>query len=193
MSTLFDVVILTEQRYLNPIPDSEYIKNVLYEDGILKELLEQEGLKVTRKDWADKQFDWSNTKYVLFRSTWDYFDRFDEFKAWIQSTKSKTKAINPFSLIKWNMDKWYLNDLREKGIPIVETKFIKKGDKKSLLAQIEVTGFENAVIKPTIAGASRHLYKLDRNNISAIEPLYKSLVAQEDMMSAFSRKCFNQR
>lgn len=182
MSIQYDVVILTEQRYLNPALDTDYIRNVLYEDGLLKDLLESKGLKVTRKNWADKNFDWAGTKYVLFRSTWDYFDRFNEFQSWLASLKGKTTAINSLPLIQWNMDKWYLQDLKEKGIPIVETEFIRKGDKRTLGDLFASSDFKTAIIKPTVAGASRHLYKIDLDNLSQMQPIYKELIDNEDMM-----------
>ena len=77
----FDVVILTESRYLNPEKVNNYIQNILTEEDLLKKALEKHGLKVVRKDWADPDFDWGSTKCAIFRTTWDYFDRFEEFKA----------------------------------------------------------------------------------------------------------------
>ncbi len=76
---MYDVVILTDSRYINPIKKNWYIKQVLLEDNLLKIALEKKGLKVCKKDWADKNFNWNNTKYAIFRTTWDYFEKFNEF------------------------------------------------------------------------------------------------------------------
>ena len=112
---IFDIVILTENRYIDPDIKNWYINQVLLEDQILQEKLENIGIRVCRKDWADQTFDWSSTKYVIFRTTWDYFDRFDEFFSWINQTKEKTNFINSIDIIYWNIDKHYLRELSQKS------------------------------------------------------------------------------
>ena len=76
---LYDVIILTERRYINPDKADKYINNVLLEDQIVINALKKVGLKVTRKSWDDANFNWPTTKFALFRATWDYFDRYNEF------------------------------------------------------------------------------------------------------------------
>ena len=55
---MFDVVILTDNRYVNPTTTNWYIDQVLLEDQLLQTALEDKGLKVCKKDWADSNFDW---------------------------------------------------------------------------------------------------------------------------------------
>ncbi|SVE32442.1 uncharacterized protein METZ01_LOCUS485296, partial [marine metagenome] len=81
---MFDVVILTDNRYVNPEKTDWYIEQVLLEDKLLQTALEKQGLTVCKKDWADPNFDWATTKYAIFRTTWDYFERFDEFFSWLE-------------------------------------------------------------------------------------------------------------
>ena len=45
---LFDAVILTDARYINPAKVDWYVENVLREDEMVKEALEKRGLKVGR-------------------------------------------------------------------------------------------------------------------------------------------------
>ncbi|MEO9885466.1 MAG: hypothetical protein ABJR05_07665 [Balneola sp.] len=178
----FDVVILTESRYLNPEKVNDYIQNILTEDDLLKKALEKHGLKVTRKDWADLDFDWSSTKCAIFRTTWDYFDRFEEFKYWLEKVRDQTQFINPISIIRWNMDKWYLKDLKDKGVRVIETEYVKRGDRRTLNSIITELGWKEAILKPTIAGAARHTYKLNTENIASYETVFSQLIEKEDMM-----------
>ncbi len=182
MNREFDVVILTESRYLNPEKVNDYIQNILDEDHILKEALEAKGLQVTRRDWADPEFDWSSTRFAIFRTTWDYFDRFDEFKSWLDEVSNKTLLINSAEQIRWNMDKHYLKDLEDQGIRIVETQYIKRGQTKSLQSIIEKTGWKDVILKPTVGGAGRHTYKMSSDNISEHEEIFAKLISKEDMM-----------
>ena len=111
---MFDITILTEDRYLDPLKKNWYSEQVLLEDEILFESLRKRGLVVTRKSWSDKNFDWSNTNFAIIRSTWDYFDKIDEFSLWLTNVKDKLVLINSFNLIKWNLNKSYLLDFSKK-------------------------------------------------------------------------------
>ena len=111
---MFDITILTEDRYLDPIKKNWYTEQVLLEDQILFESLRKRGLVVSRKSWSDKNFDWSKTNFAIIRSTWDYFDKIDEFSQWLTNVKNKLVLINSFNLIKWNLNKSYLLDFSKK-------------------------------------------------------------------------------
>ena len=182
MAKTFDVVILTESRYLNPINKTPYVTNVLLEDELVQKAFEEEGLIVVRKDWADSDFDWSSTNAVLFRTTWDYFDRIDEFREWLKKIENSTKAINPISQIRWNMDKWYLKDLEEKGIPVVETLYIRRGENQTLEELLKSSGWKDAILKPTVAGGGRHTYRINPQTVGELESTFSDLVANEDLM-----------
>ena len=92
---MLDFVILTEDRYEKPKNINWYIKNVLNEDSILLNEIANLGFSVKRISWSSKNFDWANVKYVIFRTTWDYFERLNEFRLWMKKTSKKTKFISP--------------------------------------------------------------------------------------------------
>ncbi len=175
----FDVVILTESRYITPTKTDWYIDQILLEDKLVADALTNKGLNVTKKDWADPNFDWKSTKTILFRTTWDYFDRFDEFSKWLNEVSHLTQLINPAEQIKWNIDKHYLNDLTKKGINCVESHFIEKGTRITLAALHEKLGWQETVIKPTVSGGARHTYRLNPNNYDEHETIFSELIKNE--------------
>lgn len=179
---MYDIVILTDHRYVNPKKVDWYIKQVLSEDEILLSSLEKKGLRVCKKDWADSEFNWKNTKYAIFRTTWDYFERFDEFLNWIETTKNKTTFINSAEIIKWNIDKHYLNNLWKDGINIAPTVFIEKRDKMTLAKLFQKTNWEKAVIKPAVSGAARHTYQINSKNYTKHEVVFQALIKKESML-----------
>ena len=179
---MYDVVILTDYRYENPKEINWYTQQVLIEDKILKKSLEKKGLKVCKKNWNTKDFDWAKTKYAIFRSTWDYFDRFNEFFKWLDRTKEKTKFINSSDIILWNIDKHYLNDLQKQGINIAPTIFIEKGNKLKIGDLFKETKWEEAVIKPAISGAARHTYRLNKNNYNKYNDVLNELILEESFL-----------
>lgn len=119
----FDIVILTEEKYLNPPKPDAYTKNVLQEDNLVKEALEDHGLKIGRKNWADPDFDWSSTNYALFRTTWNYFHQIDAFIEWLDIASKQTTFINSAKLARWNINKHYLKSLGEAGVNIIPTSY----------------------------------------------------------------------
>jgi glutathione synthase/RimK-type ligase-like ATP-grasp enzyme len=177
-----DIVILTDSRYLNPPVLDSYVQNVLDEDQRVTDALESKGLKVGRKDWADPDFDWTSTNTVLFRTTWDYFDRFDEFNNWLTSTSTKTHFINSHQLITWNIDKHYLDDLGRNGVRVVPTRYLNRSSRPSIHKMHEITGWNDTVIKPTIGGAARHTYRIQPGNMSTISNKLESMMREEDFM-----------
>jgi len=179
---MYDVVILTENRYINPTKTNWYIDQVLLEDQLLQNALENNGLKVCKKDWTDPIFDWQKTKYAIFRTTWDYFEKFKEFFFWLDQTKHKTTFINSAEIINWNIDKQYLKYLVKSGINIAPTLFIEKGDRITLSQLFKRTNWPEAVIKPSISGAARHTYRINSRNCSEFESIFQKLIKNECLL-----------
>jgi len=178
----YDITILTAARFLDPLHADWYTQQVLNEDRLLKEALERKGLKVFRTSWDDQHFDWAGTRYILFRTIWDYFDRYEEFVRWLDVANSKTKMINPYETIRWNMDKHYLNDLNTKGINTPPTLFIEPGNKSSLSKLVSESGWNDLILKPAVSGAGRHTYRLPPDEAVKYEADFRLLIRKESML-----------
>ena len=112
----YDIVILTDSRYENPTETDWYIDQVILEDDLVKKALEQKGYSVIKKAWDAPDFDWTNCNYAIFRTTWDYFERFEEFFKWFSETQKVVQFINNPEVIYWNLDKHYLQELQQKQV-----------------------------------------------------------------------------
>ena len=177
---MLDFVILTEDRYEKPKNINWYIKNVLKEDSILLNEIANLGFSVKRISWSSKSFDWSNVKYVIFRTTWDYFEKLNDFRLWMKKTSKKTKFINPYSQILWNLDKVYLNDFKNQGINIVPSFFVNQ--KCSLSEIINYTKWENVVVKPTISAAAWNTHLVLKQDLSLFEPTFRDLQKNHNLL-----------
>lgn len=177
-----DITILTAEQYLNPVNPDWYVQQILQEDLLLREALERKGLRVHRIDWTNKTFKWTDTASVIFRSTWDYANRYDEFVSFIHTAASQTRLINPFETILWNLDKHYLRDLQTRGISIPETIYIERNTTGTLQEIFRRSGYTEAILKPTFSAGARHTYRLTAENIPDHEALFKELILNEAMM-----------
>lgn len=178
----YDIIILTDRRYINPNDTDVYTENVLKEDNLVKKALEKLNLKVGRLSWDDASFDWSLTKHILFRTTWDYFDRYSEFSDWLNKVSKQTKLLNSEAIIRWNIDKHYLLDLQKNGINICESHFIEKGETKTLQTLSNKHKLTDFVLKPCVSGSARHTYKINQQNISEHEVVFTKLISNEAMI-----------
>ena len=178
----YDVVVLTDSRYVNPLKTNTYISNVLREDELVINALKEKNLSVVKKDWNDSIFDWESTRSILFRSTWDYFDKFELFKKWFSKTKNKCLMINSTETIEWNIDKHYLLDLQEHQIPIPNSEFIKRGSSIDLSLLMQKKNWNEIVVKPTISGAAKNTYRLKEEEIIQFGPTWEKLIYKEDFI-----------
>ncbi|HWA06517.1 MAG TPA: hypothetical protein VG961_08215 [Ignavibacteria bacterium] len=178
----FDITLLTSSKYMTTEPGDEFVDNILEEDRLLVAALEKRGLKVTRTYWDDPEFNWADTKCVLFRTPWDYFNRYDEFEPWLKKAGKVTKFINPLDVIYWNIDKHYMLDLEKAGINIPPTFFIEPGDKRSLTEITAELNWEEFILKPAISGGAWHTYRMNRENISEHESVFTELIMDRSML-----------
>ncbi len=177
-----DVTILTCQKYLNPKVITTYEQNILDERKLITQALEDLGLKVHCTAWDDIQYDWSQTRAVVFRTIWDYFERYEEFSAWLEVVKTKTQLVNSYDLIQWNIDKHYLKDLQNKGVAIVPTEYVDTGSYRSIAEVCLERDWQDVVIKPAIAGGAFHTHKVLEFERADYEEVFENLVAERDML-----------
>jgi len=177
-----DVTLLTCQAYFKPDNITPYIQNILFEEQLLKSALENQGLTVDITYWNNPSYDWSETRSLVFRTIWDYFERFDEFLLWLEEVRHQTQLINSYDLVKWNIDKHYLKELSEKGIKIVPTYFAKKNSQRNLAEIIESQQWKDVVIKPAISASAYKTFKILEETVNSNEKLFKDLLNQRDML-----------
>ncbi len=115
------------------------------DEQLLLEPLRALGVDVRPAVWDDPSVDWTTFDLVVIRSTWDYTERRDEFVAWARSVP---RIMNPASVIAWNTDKHYLQELADAGVPVVPTTWLEPTHPVALPA----TG--RHVLKPAIGAGS---------------------------------------
>jgi hypothetical protein len=112
------------------------------DDAELTAALRKRGLHARWLSWDDPAT--LEADLVILRATWDYIDRLDEFLAWTTNVRN---LVNAPEVVAWNVDKRYLRDLAEAGVPIVPSRFVEPGD-RGRLPDGEI------VVKPAVGAGS---------------------------------------
>lgn len=132
----------------------------LDEDGPeLLAALAAEGLAVDVRVWDDPAVDWAAYDLVVIRTTWDYWDRREEFLSWAHSVP---RLLNPASVVEWNTDKAYLGRLAEAGVPVVPSTYLTSLDGWQPPA-------EPFVVKPTVSAGARDSAAYAGGDVAAVE------------------------
>ena len=145
------------------------------------------GVRVDVVDWTDPNVPWSAYDRVVLRSAWDYPDRLSEFRRWLGAVEDVTDLRNSVEVVEWSLDKHYLAELDDAGVPITPTTFVEPGDP-----------FEppdgRFIVKPAVGAGSRdaasyepeqsalaqaHLRRLhERGRSVLVQPLLTSVAAE---------------
>lgn len=176
-----DVALLTDHRYTaaEATAGDWYLGNILADDRLLSDALASRGLSSVRLDWADERVDWEAFLAVVFRTTWDYYDRQGEFAAWLDRVGPVARLINDAATVRWNLDKHYLADLAARGVPIVPTRYLERGAGVDLAGILADEGWEEGVVKPAVSGGARHTHRFDRHSAAAFDGPIGALLADE--------------
>ncbi len=88
------------------------------------------GVTAEALGWDDPaaQPELAGARLVLLRSTWNYSLRPREFLEWVDRTARATRLFNPAETVRWNAPTSYLLDLRARGVPVVPTTLLRRGD-----------------------------------------------------------------
>ena len=143
MTHAFRVALVTSEGFAD-----------LYEDDrLLIPALAELGIAGVPAVWSRPDIDWSSFDALVMRSPWDYFERPVEFRRWLDDRiASEVLMCNSRAILDWNFDKSYLQDLARKGVELVPTICVAKGERADIVAQARSRGWEDIVVKPTVGG-----------------------------------------
>ena len=120
--------------------------------------------------WSARDVDWTRYDALVLRSTWDYFDRIGEFRAWLDTVeRSGVPLYNPPALVRWNLDKRYLAELEGRGVRIVPTRFFDAGAKVDLAALVGEAGWSHAIVKPAVSGGAARTHRFAASEAHALQ------------------------
>lgn len=140
-------------------------------DELLVEPLARRGWEVSFVPWRSST-DWSRYDAVLIRTPWDYYHHPEEFLVVLETISRATRLENPLEIVQWNIDKRYLLELEQRGVPIVPTVMINGGATEGELRE-RISSWETAeiVLKPAISANATNTHRHRRDDLTRIGEL----------------------
>jgi glutathione synthase/RimK-type ligase-like ATP-grasp enzyme len=152
------------------------------EDQKIIPALAQHNIESSAVIWSDKTVNWTDFDYLIFRNTWDYFEKETEFKIWLDHIeKLGIKTLNPIEVIKQNIHKFYLREMEQQGITILPTLFIDKTAHLDLAKRIP-SHWKKAVIKPAFSAGSYLTEVFDVSNSTQIDQQYERIALEKELL-----------
>jgi glutathione synthase/RimK-type ligase-like ATP-grasp enzyme len=156
--------------------------NLYHHDVKILNRLNDLGYKTKPVIWDDDSVDWSLFNVLIFRSPWDYFEKQTAFISWLaRIEKLGIKTVNPLSIVKNNIHKFYLQALQEKNVNIIPTVFIEKGNLASSVHLIP-DHWLKVVIKPAISANSYLTEILSQEDILSNVAMLSQKYEQHDVL-----------
>jgi hypothetical protein len=147
------------------------------DDRLAVTALAKHDIEVDACLWNDPKVDWSSYSAVVIRSCWDYHLKPEEFRAWLDRLESQRVMLwNPYKVIRWNMDKTYLQVLQEKRIPVLSSVWLPRSQRVDLGALMRSQGWNQAVVKPMISAAANNTEVISLDGISEHQKEFDSLL-----------------
>ncbi|PIR23674.1 MAG: hypothetical protein COV44_01765 [Deltaproteobacteria bacterium CG11_big_fil_rev_8_21_14_0_20_45_16] len=177
MPSYSDITILTSEQFDEPHSDDIFLIRALKEEGLRVDLKPWEGLDPIAHD----------TGAYIFRTTWGYFTRIKEFKLFLRKLSESRKSVwNPISIVKWNLHKKYLLELRGKSLPVVPTEITSVSNHLNLHHLCEKFGSEILVIKPCVGASGYLTFQFsNKTGFGEHEKSFAELIGHEVLIQPF--------
>lgn len=135
--------------------------------------------------WDDPRADWDAPVPTIVRSTWNYAHDVDGFLAWIDRVSAAGVLWNPADVVRGNVHKRYLVELAARGVPVVPTTLVERGQTTDLTAiradrivikpEVGAGSLGTKVFAPNDPAALAHLASLTQAGAALVQPYVTSV------------------
>lgn len=151
-------------------------------DDLLVLVFAEHDWHVETVSWRDSTVNWQRFDAVIVRSTWDYQDEPEAFKACLTHISQHVPVLeNPLPLMLWNMQKDYLKELEKQGVDVIPTQWLPNWCERSIRAHV-LGSHHEWIIKPTLSANADNTFRLSANTLSAHENALETIFADRPLM-----------
>lgn len=125
--------------------------------------LRDRGIDVESIPWSSTTVEWAQFDAVVLRSCWDYHVRVRAFVDWLEKLEAEdVRVLNAVPIVRWNLDKRYLQGLAQRGFQTEPTVWLEPGASIELRALLDCQGWDEAVIKPAVSASAYDTWRVTR-------------------------------
>ncbi|MBI4564296.1 MAG: hypothetical protein HY716_06350 [Planctomycetes bacterium] len=125
--------------------------------------LRRRGHDTTILAWSDPDSAWESFDALIVRSTWDYHHHLAAFEMWLDQLSTLPIAVfNPPHLMKWNLRKTYLRDLKQQGVCLPKSFFGREIVRSFVEKE---PGIDSWVLKPIVGASADGIRLLERGEL----------------------------
>ncbi len=158
------------------------LPNLLETDQLLIPELAKHNIQAEAAIWDDPTINWLSYDLLIFRNTWDYYEKQLEFDSWLSYIdKLGIRTLNSISIINQNKHKFYLRELEKQGFTILPTVFIDKTENLNL-SEIIPNNWKKAVIKPAYSAGSYQTSVFEVSDIQKTNQKYQPIAAEKELL-----------
>jgi glutathione synthase/RimK-type ligase-like ATP-grasp enzyme len=144
---------------------------------LVRAALEGVGVDATAAVWSDPSADWASFDLIVANGAWDNIHRVDEFLAWVDAReRSGPPVVNAPATLRWNLDKRYLRELEEAGVPVVPTTWVEGADRGAGVETDVALPAGEVVVKPSISGGGHRTARYEAHEHGAARAHVRDLV-----------------
>jgi len=132
--------------------------------------------------WDDATIDWDLAVPTILRSTWNYALDVAGFLRWIDRVAAAAPLWNPPDVVRGNVHKRYLVALAARGVGVVPTTVVERGQTTALPAEklvikpeVGAGSLGTRVFEPGDPAASLHLAALTAHGAALVQPYMTSV------------------
>ena len=153
------------------------------DDLLLVPALRELGVTTVPAVWDSPDVCWEEFQGVLVRSCWDYHHRLEEFLGWVvRLERAGIPLWNPPAVLRWNSHKGYLRDLAARGVPVVPTHWLGRGEPVDLAMLLEDAGWRDAVVKPAVSASASGTWRTSTEAAAGDQARLGELLRAGDVM-----------
>jgi len=122
----------------------------------------ERGMSLTDIAWDDPRADWASYDAAIIGTTWDYWDRIDDFLDTLEAIGRQTRLFNSAKMVRWNSRKTYLKDLESNGAHLIPTLWLETVTPEAASGAFDALGSDDLVFKRQIGAGARDQFRLKR-------------------------------
>lgn len=159
-------------------------------------------IQLDEQVWDDPSLDPGAFDAYVIGTTWDYMEKRERFDLRLAQLAAKRPLHNPLEVVRWNLDKRYLQQLSARGAPVIPTLWRERAEPALIAAAFDELGADELVVKPLVGASAWRQARVRRGDplppaaelppaATMIQPYLPSVVSTGEVSFVFFAGVFS--